>query len=208
MTAHTKLGTIVAAAFLVLALSGGAAMAGQSGWQGNSQGEEWQSRHTQDDGHRNHAHKKSHKKGKAYGQHAKRYEQRNGENWHPKAYGYRGRNNYLYGNGYLFNNPNQGDHRAQAYQRRHKHVHRDYRYQQRWRDNSWFQFGQPDRRYDRRNDQRAYSGSNFDGGGSCYMHKRKQTVDGQKRLIVKKVCQKANGKTYAVPGSRVVYLLD
>ncbi len=207
MTAHKKLGALFATAFLALALSGGAAMAGHGHKSNNSQGQDSQYRYGQNGNYEY----QSHKKRKAYGWDARRYYLKNGGSWQPKAYGYRSHNNYVYGNGYQFK-PSQGDHRPQAYWRKRWQKHQGHRHRHQWQGSqsgSRFMFGQQDDQTDHRKKQRFSSGSGFGGNGdSCFTKRRKKTVDGQTRMVIKEICRGADGKTYTVPGSRVEYLLN
>ena len=206
MTAHKKLGALIVGAFLVLALGSGTALAGQ-GHQKKQKSEPGYSYYSQtryvstSNG--------AYKHGKSYGKRARNYYAWNGnDSRRANAYGKRGRNNYVYGNGYLFK-PSHGDRRAQAYWRERSRDYRDQRHQHRWQGDSRFMSGQHDGQTDRRRDQRLFSGSEFGGSGDeCFIKTRKKTVDGQKRLVTKEVCRGADGKTYTVPGSKVVQLLN
>ncbi len=105
MTAHKKLGALFATAFLALALSGGAAMAGHGHRQDNSQSWNSQYRYSQDGSYRH----QFHKKGKAFGRDARRYHHGYGRYYeyrrhfgfgYPYYYGY---STILYGRSYYGN---------------------------------------------------------------------------------------------------------
>ena len=74
MTAHKRLGALFATAFLALALSGGAAMAGHGRGQDNSQSWNSQYRYSQDGSYRH----QSYNQGRAFGRDARRYHHRYG----------------------------------------------------------------------------------------------------------------------------------